>query len=276
MSRISIILNTDSRPTNREFTGMWNGVRSRDFFGRPNLENKLKFFEGFDVELIVFLDRHEDLSHEEYDTLHSLADCLVVRKHSRDYRGANPFSAFNDVNYLQAFSQARSNIVAHFDHDVAAFRADKSDVDKLLEVVESDKSKFVCYPSPQSPHPCEAPNYQNQWWASTRFFICKRDTLILDDLERGIRDNEWLYAKYGRPHVVNPWTEAMICQMAGYSVLYPPVDLDRWAVFPWKQYDDGVLQRLNDMPHHQVADALRRAGGWGIFWDGAESRLMNL
>lgn len=276
MSRISIILNTDSRPVNPEFTGMWNGVRSRDFLERPNLENKLKFFDGFDVELIVFLDRHEDLTHEQYDTLHSMADCLVVRKHSRYYRGADPFSAFNDVNYLQAFSMARSNMIAHFDHDVAAFRSEKSVVDGLVDEVESGRHKFVCYPSPQSPHPCDAPSYQNQWWASTRFFLTKRDTLILDDLERAIRDNEWFYAKYGRPNVVNPWTESMISQMAGYSVLYPPVDLDKWAVFPWKQYDDGMLQMLNNMPHAAIADALRRAGGCGIFWDGVESRLLGV
>lgn len=275
MSRISLAINVDTRPVCNQFEGMWKGVRSRDFLS-DGIRNKQKFFDGFELETIVHVDEHEPLTQQEYDTLHSLADCVIIRKHSKQYRGANPFNAFNDISYYQTLSMCRSNLVCHMDQDVAAFRVSQDVVQNLIDEVESDRYKFVCYPSPQSPDPCYAPQYQGKFWASTRFFLAKRDTLILDDLERGIRDNQWFYAKYGTPPVLNPWTESFLAAMANYSVLYPSVQLERWAVFPWQRYVDGTLARLDGMEYHQVSDAIRRCGGSGIFWDGADATLMQL
>ncbi len=274
MSLVSVILNVDTRPICNEFTGMWNGVRSRDFLTTPGLLNKRNFFKGHDIELIVFVDEHQPLNEAELYALRTHADCVVIRKHSKYYRGANPFYAFNDLNYHNALSLARGEYVCHFDQDMAAFSSDESTVQFMKDEVDSGRHKFVCYPSPSSPNPCEAPSYQGKFWASTRMFFCKRETLILDDLERSIRDNEFFFEKYGKPPVVNPWTEAFIAGMADYSVLYPKVEIEKWCAFPWKRYTDGTLERLNSMSHSDVAQAVNRCGGWGIFWDGADSTLM--
>lgn len=276
MSLISVILNLDTRPVCSEFQGLHKGVRSRDFIGKSNLENKRKFFEGFNIEVIAHIDEHEPLTREQYDTLHDLCDCVVVRKHTKYYRGADPFHKFNDISYIQALSLARGEYVAHFDQDMAAFTYDRSIIDWMHDEVNSGRHKFVCNPSTCSPAPCFAPEYENKWWASTRFFFCKREQIDITALERAIRDPEWAYTTYDRPPRINPWTEAFLGIMANYSVIYPPVELDRWAVFPWMNYRDGVLERMNQMPYSEVALRLRAAGGDGIFWDGVDSNLLVL
>lgn len=273
---ISCVLNVDTRPVSLEFQGMHKGVRSRDFLGTAGLLNKRNFFKGHDIELIVFLDEHEPLTEAEYYALHTHADCVVIRKHSKYYRGANPFHKFNDISYIQALSMARGDVVAHFDGDMAAFCADSSPIDWMLDEVGSGRHKFVCYPSRCSPAPCEAPAYQNKWWASTRFFVCQRESIDITALEHAIREPEWAYATYDRPPVINPWTEAFLGIMANYSVLYPPPNIASWAVFPWMTYKEGTMEKLNAMPYPEIAAAINRAGGDGVFWDGVDVNLMAL
>jgi len=276
MGKISIIFNADTRPVCSEFQGLHKGVRSRDFIGRASLLNKRTFFREFDTELIAFIDEHEPLTHEQYDTLHELCDCVVVRKHSRHYRGWEPFGPFNDINYLQALSMARGEFVAHFDQDMAAFAFDRCPVVWMVDEVASGRHKFVCYPSPCSPAPCHAPEYENKWWASTRFFMCKRETLDFTVLERAIREPQWLYSTFDRPPRENPWMEQFLGILAGYSVIYPPVDLSSWAVFPWMIYRDGALEALNAMPYEAVRWCIEKAGGPGVFYDGADVNLMGI
>lgn len=274
--RVSILINCDTRPVCPEFQGMWKGVRSRDFISAANLINKRRFFEGYETELIVFVDEHEPLTTQQYEVLHEHADCVVVRKHSKYYRGNDPFNAFNDCNYLQAMAMSRCDYVAHFDQDVAAFKGSKDVLDWMFQQIDSEAYKFVCYPSPHSPHPCVAPNYEGKFWASTRFFLTKRDSIKLDVLERAIRQNDWFYSEYGKPPVVNPWTEAFLSQMNDWSVIYPPVVLHQWAVFPWTRYKDGTLEKMNGLSYPQIHAALERAGGSGIFWDGCSSDLLGI
>lgn len=273
---ISVLINMDTRPVHPEFQGMWNGVRSRDFISAAAIINKRKFFEGYPIEICCHVDCHEDLTNKEFDVLYAHADAVTVRRHSKHYRGFEPFNAFNDVNYLQTFAMARGDYVAHFDQDVAAFKGSKDVLDWMFEQIDSGAYKFVCYPSPHSPHPCVAPNYEGKFWASTRFFLTKRDSIKLDDLERAIRDNKWFFEKYGTPPVVNPWTEAFLSQMNDWSVIYPPVVLHQWAVFPWTRYKDGTLEKMNGLSYPQIHAALERAGGSGIFWDGCNSDLLGI
>lgn len=271
---ISIVINADTRPVRNEFGGMFNGVRSRDFIGRSALENKRKFFSGFDAELIVHIDEHEPLTNEQYSALHELCDCVVVRKHSKYYRGANPFGSFNDVSYLQALSMARGTHVAHFDQDMVASTSDDSIVNWMFDTVDSGEKKFVCYPSTCSPAPCHAPEYNNQWWVSTRFFFCRRESLELDVLERAIREPQWLYETVSRPPRENNWTEGFLGVMSGHSVIYPKPEIDRWAIFPWMSYRDGLMDKINAMSHGGVADLIHRAGGDGVFYDGVDANLL--
>jgi len=273
---ISVVLNVDTRPVRSTFQGLHKGVSSRDFLRTPGLINKRNFFKGHEIELIVFVDEHDPLTAEEYFDLHTHADCVVVRKHRKYYRGSEPFSAFNDVNYLQALSMARGEYVAHFDQDMAAFSADPSTVDWMLHTLEFNHARFISYPSVNHPAPCHAPEYENKWWASTRFFICKRETLDFTVLERALRDPQWFYSTYDRPPRENPWTEQFLGIMAKYAVLYPHPNLESWAVFPWMTYRDGTLEKLNAMSHNEVAAAIHRAGGAGAFYDGVDVNLMGL
>ncbi len=273
---ISVVLNCDTRPVSLAFQGLHKGVRSRDFLRTAGLLNKRNFFKGHEIELIVFVDEHEPLTAEEYYDLHTHADCVVIRKHSKYYRGANPFSAFNDVNYLHALSMVRGEHVAHFDMDMAAFSADGSVADWMLGMLESGMHKFISYPSVNAPAPCHAPEYLDKWWASTRFFMCKRETLDFTVLERAIRDPQWFYSTYDRPPRENPWTEQFLGIMGDYQVLYPLPSLESWAVFPWMNYRDGALEKLNSMTHDQVAAAIHRAGGAGTFYDGVDVNLMGV
>jgi len=268
---ISIVLNADTRPVDLEFQGLTKGPRSRDFISRSALENKRKFFEGFDIEMIVHLDEHEPLSHEQYDVLHELCDAVVVRKHTRHYRDCDPFNGFNDINYLQALSMARGSYVAHFDQDMMAFAKDKSAVQMMMAEVDSGRYKFICNPSVNTPHPCHAPEYVGKFWASTRFFFCKRESLDLGALEHAIREPQWLYENYGRPPRENNWTEGFLGVLSNYSVLYPKPEIDSWAIFPWMKYVDGTIDRLSTMPYGQVASLIYKAGGDGIFWDGIDA-----
>lgn len=273
MPKISVCINVDTRPVRSQFEGLRKGACSRDFLD-AGIANKRKFFEGHDCEFIVTVDEHEGLTTQQLDRLHALSDCLIVRKHTKHYRSADPFGGFNDVNFLQTLFMARGDVVCHFDGDMAAFCNNPDVILCLLQHL--DQYKFVCYPSTCSPAPCYAPEYQNQFWASTRFFMCKRETLKFDDLERAIRDPQWFYNSYSRPPRENPWLEQFLGIMGEYKVLYPPVELSRWAVFPWMHYQDGVMERLNAMPYDQVRQFLEAAGGPGIFYDGADSNLMRL
>ncbi len=273
---ISVVLNVDTRPVRSAFQGLHKGVSSRDFLRTPGLLNKRNFFKDHDIELIVFVDEHSSLTEGEWYDLNTHADCVVVRKHRKYYRGAEPFSAFNDVNYLQALSMARGTHVAHFDQDMAAFSHNSRIIDWMLDEVDSGKHKFVSYPSVNFPAPCHAPEYQNKWWASTRFFLCKRETLDFTALERAIRDPQWCYEAYDRPPRENPWTEQFLGIMANYSVIYPEPKLGLWAVFPWMTYKDGTMEKLNAMPYEEVAAAINRAGGAGAFYDGVDVNLMGL
>jgi hypothetical protein len=127
-----------------------------------------------------------------------------------------------------------------------------------------------------APAPCEAPTYLDKWWASTRFFMCKREVLDFTALEHAIREPEWFYDNYDRPPHLNPWTEQFLGIMGGYSVIYPHPNLASWAVFPWMRYKDGTLETLNALPYAVIADMLNRAGGPGIFYDGVDVNLMGL
>lgn len=259
---ISIVVNLDSRAgvgaSESVFTGHNNGVRSWDFF-TAGLSNKLKFFAGFDVELIVFVDEHEDVPAEILQQVRLMADCVVLRSHTKRYRNYDTASFTNDINYLHALSQARGDIIAHFDADTAAFARDKSAVDGLLARLETHR--FVSYPSQWSPEAVEDATFQGRRWASTRFFLCKREHLQFDVLERALREPEWAYATYGQPARRCPWLEHFLSLCNEESVIYPPRDDDRTLIFCWDKYHAGVMPALHRMEFNEVKHYVERCGG---------------
>ena len=259
---ISVVVNLDSRTgvdgAVSEFTGHNDGTRSWDFF-TAGLVNKLAFFKGHVVELIVFIDEHEPVPEHILNQVRLLADSVTIRAHSRDYRGAENVGYFNDLNYLRALFQASGEIIAHFDSDTAAFARNKSTVDGLLALL--DQHKFVSYPSATSPRAVDDPSFEGRTWASTRFFLCQREALKFDVLERALREPQWAYATYGQSARVCPWLEHFLSLTNNESVIYPQRDDANLLVFCWSRYLSGILPALNARPFDEVADyVLNRCG----------------
>lgn len=252
---ISVCINVDTRTgfdgesSNAEH--MFEGCRSEDFLVDGVL-NKIAFFEGFDKEIIVHVDEHEPLPIALMDKLRSITDTLVVRKHTDEI-------SFNDWTYLRTLQLAKGDIICHVDQDTACFRGDKEYVRELISNL--DTHKFVSYPSHWTPHPVHDDSFENKFWASTRFFLCKRETLKLDELAKCIEDPEWMYEKYGdSPRRCN-WTEHYLAKINGNSVFYPPVELHKGAIFSWSSYKRGVLRNLNNAEYEAVKQWIIHRGG---------------
>lgn len=254
--RISLLLNCDTRPEKDVVGDMFDGVRSWDFL-TDGLQNKIQFFDGFDLETIVWVDEHVPVPHDVLDQMRSMADRVVLSKHSRKYRDVTSFSPFNDINYIQTFALARGEVIAHFDQDTAAFRSSKAEVDKLLSYL--DRYKFVSYPSSASPKCVDDSSFGDHVWASTRFFLCRKETINLTELEEAVWEPETLYAKYHKPVRVCNWVEHFLGVSSKNSVLYPPLSKEL-LIFPWQSYSKGTLKTFNSMPFSEASEKLIRAG----------------
>lgn len=239
---ISIIINADNRSENLNAEHMFGGCVHPDFLTH-SVWNKIKFFNKFQIELILYIDQHNQLFAGDIEYLKPLCSTLVIRNHTDD-------PAFNDWNYWRALSMASGDIVVHFDQDTAAFTSSEDYVNELISYL--DNHKIVSYPSHWSPHPTVDESFGGKYWASTRFFICKRDDLKLDELKKCIENPEWMYEKYGdSPRRCN-WTEHYLAKINGNDVFYPPVQLHRGAIFTWKDYKPGTMKALNELDYELV------------------------
>lgn len=242
MPLISVVINVDTRPENSEQGGMFNGVANIDFLESGILNKKL-FFKGLDAEFIVFVDEHLPIPEKTLEYLRSIVDVLVIRKHTNEH-------AFNDYNYLSALSMARGTYVAHFDQDVAAFTSSAEPIQKMIDLLE--QYKFVSYPSIWSPVAVVDDSFQGAMWASTRFFICKRETIQFDILRKCIEEPEWMYQTYGDSARRCNWLEHFLTKTTGNSVFYPPLEMDKYTIFTWEKYETYTLMRLNKYSYEQI------------------------
>ena len=241
--KVSIVINCDTRSQKDEQSGLFNGVVNLDFL-TDGVRNKQLFFGDYEFETIVFIDEHNPIDERSLAYLRSICDTVVVRKHTHEEK-------FNDNNYVSALSLARGEYVAHFDQDVAAFARDKGAIEYLIGLLEN--YDYVSYPSNWSPYPVHDDSY-DYFWCSTRFFICKRQTLDFTEIKMCLADSDYLYSKYPAS-VRNPWTEHILGLHAKYNgkgVYYPPIQTDKFTIFTWERYSTGTLQRMNDMTYEQI------------------------
>jgi hypothetical protein len=250
--KVSLVINCDTRAQNDSFGGVnLTGVVNRDFL-IDGVINKMKFFAGFELETIVHIDKHHGISDDDLSKLHDFCDTLLIRKHTEEY-------AFNDWNFHRALSLASGDIICHVDQDTVCFASSQEYVEDLLKHL--DNYKLVSYPSHWTPNPTVDDSFGGMWWASTRFFICKRESLKLGELAKCIEDPEWMYEKYGdSPRRCN-WTEHYLAKINSNNVFYPPVELHRGAIFSWSSYKTGTLQMLNSAPYEAVKQWLLHRGG---------------
>jgi|SRR6185503_4586743 len=239
---ISIVINCDTRGEKNEQTGLFGGVCNEDFI-TDGVFNKIKFFDGFEKEVIVFIDEHLKVQEKTLEYLRSISDCVVIRKHTHE-------NLFNDYNYLSALSLARGEYVAHFDQDTAAFTSTPDSVLYLMELLE--QHKFVSYPSIWSPNAVDDPTFKGRMWASTRFFMCKRETLKFDVLRNCIEEPEWAYKTFGDVARRCNWLEHFLTLSNNNSVYYPPIQTERFTIFTWEKYETYTLRRLNEFSYEEI------------------------
>lgn len=246
---ISIVINADTRPgcgnevntTGDYGSGSLNGVRSWDFL-TDGIVNKHIFFAAHEHEIILYVDEHDALPDEVraeiLDIGRNLNFRLVCKPHQRSAQ------RWNELLYLEALKLANGEYVAHFDADCAAFRAPESDITlRYIGWLNAGGYKFVCQPTtmPREEH--------GMYWASSRFFMCRRETLDLAEIEHCILDDGYRSAMYGHC----PALEHVLGRMAGPAgVFYPPANWDDYMVFSWARYHRGLLRKLNVLPYESA------------------------
>lgn len=265
---ISLVINLDTRPGFLEHQTqqgtMLNGTRSLDFLTEGVL-NKVKFFEGHDLETTVFIDVHDPIPKDTLDWLttqqaEGVIDNLVLNRHTERFLGEY-FPKFNDISFLNAMMISRGDIVIHADGDAAVFINDKSVIDEWITWLNEGKYDFICYPSAYSPNPVVDPDF-DYFWASTRWMVCKRDKLNYTELVKCLMDSDYLYGKYGDRKRRCPWLEHVVSLINGPAkVFYPPYQVDRYVVFCWAKYVTGVLRLLNAAPYKEVLEYIKNCGG---------------
>lgn len=250
--KLSLCINLDTRSQRDQQEGLFSGAVNLDFL-TDGIFNKQKFLHGFDFETIVFIDKHNDIPQQTLDYLHSICDTVVVRKHTHEEK-------FNDWNYWSALSLCRGDIIMHFDQDVNAFTSGQESVQELINLL--DNYDYVSYPSHWSPYPDHNENY-DYYWCSTRFFMCKRETLDFTEIKKCLQNMDYLYGKYPAS-VHNPWFEhiiALISKYTGKGVYYPKIEYDKLSIFTWETYETYTLRRLNELPYEEVKQWILNKGG---------------
>lgn len=253
MPYISVVVNVDSRTENDKNKEMFRGVVSRDFLV-DGIMNKRKLFDGFDIELICFLDEHEPVDEKTISEMRELCDTLIIRKHNKRFEDNNECSFFNDLNYLQSLFCARGDYIFHFDGDVAAFTESKEPIDEIINLLE--KYDYVSYPSMWSPNPVDDSSFGGKYWCSTRFFACKRSTINFGEVLKCQLDYDYWKSTYPVPRLCH-WTEHILSSISwntGKGVYYPPIDINKFILFTWENYEKYVLKRLNYQTFEQVRD----------------------
>lgn len=253
MTFISIVINADTRSgfMDNESTAevMFNGTKSLDYL-LDGVENKIRFFDGFEKEVILFIDQHEEIPEGVLAKIRSMVDTLVIRKHDKRFKDIKSYEKFNDLNYLAALQLARGEYIAHFDQDTAAFTSSQEPINEMIKLL--DQYAFVSYPSHWSPRAVYDESFGKRTWASTRFFMCKREALDFTDLMKCIEDSKWAYQKYGDSPRRCDWLEHFLSLTNNDSVYYPPFNLSNYVIFSWGKYKAGTLNTLNKMCYEEI------------------------
>jgi len=280
---ISITINLDSRPGFMEETSsndsgkLISGTRSLDYF-IDGVLNKIKFFDGHEKEVTVVVDVHEPLPDATEKWLldmqkNGTISNLVFNKHIETYLEMSYCPKWHDLNYLNTLILAKGKYLVHFDSDMVAFINDRSVVNEWLQWLDEGKYDYISYPSNCSPNPCFDRDFDYAW-ASTRFFICKREIIDYTEIMKCLMSSEYLYGKYGDRKRKCPWLEHVLALIGGPAkVFYPPVELNRYSIFSWSRYHTGILKKLTEMPYEKVIAYVSGCGGISFPCDVAAQRI---
>lgn len=255
---ISVVINADTRKgyLNDKSTvgdfggGSLQGVRSSDFL-IDGLINKMNFFRDYGCQCIMYIDEHEPISDKLFmeiaDIVHSYGNNskLICKPHNRT------IDRWNDKIYIEALKLADGDYVAHFDQDSNALITDDSPIiEKYFQWLDRGYD-YVCQ--------CWDGIGEPMYHASTRFFICKKETL---DSHLPIAENNLITPFRG---VHTPCIEHIFGVLAGKErVLYPPRRDNEYLIFSWARYFKGTLKRLNEMKPKDAIDYILSLGVHGV------------
>ncbi len=249
---ISVVINCDTRAgyltssSGSDYGRLsLQGVRSVDFL-TEGLKQKINYFRGHEIQVILYIDMHESIDFNLWFDINTIIkgcgnnSIVVCKPHERaSYK-------WNDKIYIEALKLATGTYVVHFDGDANAYRTDECDIiDRYLEWLEV--YKYVCQPWDGVG--------DEMYWASTRFFICKRETLDFNEIEKSILINPL-------KGINNACLEHTIGILAGDgNVLYPQREDESYLVFSWARYNSGTLKRLNEtLPKYALKYVLNELG----------------
>jgi len=243
--------NNDSISVGEFENGQPNGTRSVDFL-IEGLKQKIKFFRGYDIQVILYVDKHEELPDDiRYEIIDLVLSCgnnsqFIFKSHDRTQH------RWNDKIYIEALKLAEGDYVVKLDADCNLFRANESDiVDAYMDLLEN--YKYVC-------QPCNPLHKEGFYWSSTQFFICKRETLDFPLIEKSLNINP-LNGMW------NVCLEHCLGALAGEgNVLYPPRNNDEYMIFCWWKYQSGLLKKLNEMPYQEVKEFILNCGLTSTSW----------
>lgn len=271
MPKISLVYNLDSRPklldamtTTADCDG---GCRCVDFFTH-GLINKINFSSPYELEVIVYVDVHDPVPCEALDFFEKMKDeghlhQLVMEPHTKERWGQRYGKCNNDLLYVEALSLATGDYIVHIDADMILYRKPAFDfMGTCLEWLK--EYNYVSLPGDFSPDCGRREDWPHldYWWASTRFLVCKKETLPPKDELLKCFNNQYLqkaYGKLARPNCL----EHILGVIAGDgNIFYPPNDLDNYLIASWQTYWKGTIEKLNQMPYEQVkAYIVEKCGG---------------
>jgi hypothetical protein len=246
--KVSIVINVDTRPQNDIFGGSNLMGTVNDDFLISGVWNKINFFSEYDKEVIVVVDEHKELDSGFFRSLNKMCNIVLVRKHTNEPN-------FNDWNYIRALQLAIGDIIVHFDQDTAAF-GNPTSLISLLDTLD-----FISYPSYWSPLPVHDESFDHVW-CSTRFFMCKRESLDFAEIIKCQKDYEYWCKTYPVNRKCH-WLEHLIGSIAKYrgQKVYYPLFSSEYTIFSWDRYVAGVLPSLNQMSYEDVIGYINSCGG---------------
>ena len=284
MKKLSIVVNADTRPKSllpqSSILDSQGGCSCTDFMTH-GVRNKINYFRDYPIhEVILFIDIQEPIPDSVMNDLNLLiAEYPFVKptffKYVPHEMGQLWQCKKYDMVYLEALCMATGDYIAHFDGDMGAFRTDNCKIiDRYFKWLDNNEYDFISLPMFGSPN---AGNEDREyWWASTRFFICKKERIDRDEIIRCF-DNSYIKQKYG----VNCWPNCLEhilgCQVGNGRVLYPPEEFFNgdftndtgfspfkecgYMIFSWATYHRKTMQKLNSTSYEEVYDYIIKTCG---------------
>lgn len=270
---ISVIINLDTR------TGFQNeithqhefasdqkmpGVRSTDFL-IEGVENKIKFFDGYPIQVSLHIDVHNRIPQNIRDWIDDQLDCkrlanVTFFRHTDQINGGyDPH--WNDYSYLNACALARTRYIAHFDADMAAFNNDPSLVQSWIDTIDrKDGIDWISYPSRWSPVAVDDASFDYRW-VSTRFFFGRTAGIDRTEMIRCFYEDNLFKPPYVDRKRKNPWFEHVLGIVSNSRVFYPPIEMNRYMIFSWYNYRRGTYAALNQMSYGDKVNWVNSRGG---------------